>query len=277
LGGWISELNFPAALVVAACVGAACAGLSPLVVARRWAFAAEGIAHSGLGGAGTVWFLAAFVPALREPRLVPVAVVAGALLAAAGMVLVSRRRETGFDVAVGAVLAATLAWGFVGREVYRQIVGVEPGGFAALLVGRLDVATWAEAAGALLVATLVLGTLVLLARPIRAFMLDPALAATSGVPERALHYGLMLLVAAAVALGVRVTGTLLVTALLVLPGATAARFVTRPTPALLLSLAIGITACLAAVLAGRLWPWLPTGPTVVLTLCVGFAASLLKR
>ena len=273
---WLEQQSLAAAVVVAVAVGAACAALSPLVVARRWAFAAEGIAHSGFGGAGTAWLLAAMFPALDRPGLVPLFVGGFGLLAAAAMVALARRRA-GFDVAVGAVLAATLAWGFVGREVYVRATGAEPAGFEALLLGRLAAATWGQAVAAVAVAGLVLGVLVLLRRPVVAFALDPALAGAAGVPERPLHYGLMLLVSVGVVAGVGMVGSLLVTALLVLPGAVAGRFARSPGGAVLASVAIGAGACAAALLAGRVLPWLPTGPAVVLALFAAFLASLAKR
>ncbi|HEX8912597.1 MAG TPA: metal ABC transporter permease, partial [Humisphaera sp.] len=59
------------ALLSAASVAVACAALSVFVVARRWAFIGEGIAHSGFGGAGTVWVLALAFPGLKELTWLP--------------------------------------------------------------------------------------------------------------------------------------------------------------------------------------------------------------
>ena len=46
-----------AAIAATAAMAIACASLSVFVVARRWAFIGEGIAHSGFGGAGLAWLL----------------------------------------------------------------------------------------------------------------------------------------------------------------------------------------------------------------------------
>src|SRR5437764_8307051 len=54
----------------------ACAVLSVFVVSRRWALIGEGISHSGLGGAGTVWLLMLAFPAFEHhPWLVYLGVV----------------------------------------------------------------------------------------------------------------------------------------------------------------------------------------------------------
>ena len=94
------------------------------------------------------------------------------------------------------------------------------------------------------------------------------------MPERLLHVGLMLTLGVAVALAVRVVGSLLVTALLVLPGAAAGRWCRRPTSATLLSVALGGGVSALATAAGRGVEWLPAGPLIVFTLFAVYLASL---
>ncbi len=49
-------------LLTVCALSLACAVLSIFVIARRWAFIGEGISHAGLGGAGTAWIAALFIP-----------------------------------------------------------------------------------------------------------------------------------------------------------------------------------------------------------------------
>ncbi|MEM8873210.1 MAG: metal ABC transporter permease [Planctomycetota bacterium] len=265
-----------AALLVAVCVGVACGALSPVVVARRWAFAAEGIAHSAFGGAGVAWILAIMLPAAGSALGVEIAVVAACLTTALAMALLSRRRGVSVDVAVGVVLSLALAVGFIGQGVYFSATRMQPVGFYALLVGRSDLA-WIDALVAGAVTVGVVGVLVLIRRGVLAFAVDPELARSSGLPERAVHFLLMLLLAAVVALGVRLAGSLLVTALLVLPAATAGRLTRKLGPALWLSVLLAPAATLIGHLAAAQVDWLPPGPAVVITATLPFGVSLLKR
>lgn len=247
-----------------------------MVVARQWAFAAEGIAHGAFGGAGVAWMLAVLLPVAGTSLGVETAVVVACGLTALAMAALARRRGVSIDVAVGVVLSLALAVGFIGQSVHFNVVGAQPSGFYSLLVGRSDMA-WIDALVAAAVALTVLGVLFILRRGVLAFAVDPELARASGLPERALHFGLMLLLAAVVALGVRLAGSLLVTALLVLPSATAGRLTRRLVPALWLSVLLAPAATLLGHLAAARIGWLPPGPAVVIAAALPFGLALLRR
>src|SRR3954469_8077652 len=104
----------------------ACALLSIIVVLRRWAFVGEGIGHSGFGGAGTAWLLALLVPALDQPWVPYVAVVIFCLATALAIGRLTRGGRVTSDAAVGIFLVASLAWGFLARQVYHERRGMYP-------------------------------------------------------------------------------------------------------------------------------------------------------
>ncbi len=126
-------------------------------------------------------------------------------------------------------------------------------------------------APALLLSAAVVAVVALLRKEILFYCFDPAMAEASGVRAAFIHYLLMLLVALTIMIGARVVGPLLMTALLVLPGASAL-VVTEALPATVAgSLGVGLTGTLAGLLASRRWPFLPTGPAIVLALFIAFA------
>ena len=264
-------------VILATAVGVAGAALSPVVVARRWAFATEGVAHAGFAGAGVVWAVAGWLGGDVAAGGVGVAVFAACLVAGVCIAALTRRGgEVG--VATGAVLTVGLAVGFLGREVFVRQRGAAPVGFETLTLGAFETATTLEAAAAVACAVAVLVSLGLLRRPVTAFVLDPRLARSGGLPERGLHYGLMLLVALTVAMAVRVVGALLVTTLLVLPGAAAARLCRRPATAVLASAGLGGGVCLLVTTAtGPAGLALPTGPVIVLVMFAAYLLSLTRR
>ena len=269
---------FPTAL---AALAVACAAVSPVIVARRWAFVGEGVAHGSFGGAGVVWLLAAALPGVQWLRTGPATsagLAAGSVVTAVIVGRMTRRRgeAVGFDAAVGVILTASLAIGFLARSVFQQTYGaLPPRGDAVLFGSGGDVPT-AEAVLAVAVAVAVAGGVVLFRREVLAYALDPDLAELSGVRSAWVHHGLLLAAALAVAVGGRLVGTVLVVALLVLPGAIAARSATRLGTAWAASVASALAA-VALAFAATLFTRLPAGPVVVLALAGMFVASKFAR
>jgi ABC-type Mn2+/Zn2+ transport system permease subunit len=132
---------------------------------------------------------------------------------------------------------------------------------------------FALAAAAASAAVLVI--VAMLGKEIVAYCFDPLIARTSGVRSDFVHDLLMVLIAVVIVIGARVAGSVLVVALLVLPGVTALR-PGRSLPAVLaVSVAVALVGSAAGVLVGLRWPYIPVGPAIVLCLFVQFLASLL--
>lgn len=253
----------------------ACAMLSVFVVSRRWAFIGEGIAHSGFGGAGTVWLLALVFPSLGGPsrEFVPyIGVVVFCLLTAIGIGYFTRSGKMNSDAAIGIFLVASLAWGILAQFIYRHVRGVDPTGWDTFLFGQMDVSP-AFAAGAAALALAVAAVVIMLGREIIAYCFDPTTAEASGVAVGFVHYLLMVLVSLTIVMGVRLAGNVLVTALLVLPGATALILFRQLRAAMIASLAIALVGTLGGLIVHFGWTFVPTGPAIVLLLFAEFVCG----
>lgn len=263
------------AIVIAAAIAVACAVLSVFVVSRRWAFIGEGISHSGFGGAGTAWLLALAFPAVFDRPWMPYAgVVVFSLATALAIGYLTRRHRVDSDTAIGIFLVASLAWGFLAYSLYQQQRLTTPPDWGTLLFGRMEAMSWAFSAPALLVCAAVVATVAFLGKEIVAYSFDPDLAEAAGVPVRFIHYLLMVLLALTIVLGVRVAGSVLVAALLVLPGATAMQLSDRLRTVLATSVGVGLCGALAGLAVRARWSAVPTGPAIVLVLFVLFVVSL---
>ena len=252
-----------------------CGILSLVVVWRRWAFLGEGIAHAGFGGAGTAWMLAALIPAADTNTVVFAAVTGFCLLTGIAIGIVHRRGNVHSDTAIGAFLVGALAWGFIGQQVYLGTYHRIPAGFQSLLFGQTQLLNHTHAQLTVALTVVCLTLLTAFGRQILLYCLDPALAQTSGVRTGFIHYLLILLVTVTIILGVPMLGSVLITAMLILPGAAAMLLSRRLTGTLLLSAAIGAGGALAGILINRQWPILPQGPCIVLSLFVFFIGSWL--
>lgn len=261
------------ALLAAGALALACSVLSLFVVARHWAFIGEGISHSGFGGAGTAWLLALVVPSLDHPWVVAVSVVVFCILAALAIGRLSRGRRVTSDAAIGIFLVASLAWGFLAQRVYLHVNHAVPVGFETLLFGDARTIGTEYTLLAVAVSFAVLLTVAALGKEILAYCFDPQLAETSGVRGAFIHYLLMVLLAAVIVAGVRVVGSVLMTALLVLPGAAAMLLSDRLKTTLVLSMAVALLGAVGGVVISLRWPFVPAGAAIVLLLFAEFLVA----
>src|SRR5688572_11023468 len=172
---------FRNAFLAAGAIAVACAILSVFVVARRWAFMGEGISHSGFGGAGTAWMLAVAFPQLFNNEHVPfVFVVLFCVIAALTIGWLSSGTRVTSDSAIGIFLVASLAWGFIGQQVYVAKYHQAPYGFDNLLFGQMKTIGTAYTIGSVAVASAVVVTTWLMGKELIAYCFHPLLARTSG-------------------------------------------------------------------------------------------------
>jgi zinc transport system permease protein len=256
------------ALLAGVALAAAAGFLGTFVVQRGLAFLTDGLAHATFGGIALGLLLG--VSLENSPWVA----LPFAILVALGIGYVRRRTGLGADVATGVFFALSFALGVVClglRSPRAPAVDVE-----SLLFGSI-LAVSEGALWAVLVTTLVTVTvLARLASRLAYATFDPELAALSGVRVAVLEYVLMALVAVVVVAGLRSVGVVLVSALVVLPAATAhllgARLVT------IASLSVGLAV--GATLAGLLVSYhlnLATGATIVVLLGGAFFAALAAR
>ncbi len=209
-------------------VALAAALIGYFMVLRGMSFAGHSLANVGFAGAtGAVLFGIAPVVGLFF----------AGLLAALGIhtLNLGERQSRQSDIAVGAILTASLALGFLfihlataeyAANVYNILFG------NVLGISDGDVGVILRAVGALLVVLAIIG------RPLLFASLDPDVAAARGVPVRGLGLGFLVLLALVVAVAVQVVGVLLIFALLVTPAAIAQQVTARP--ALALMIAVGL-------------------------------------
>jgi zinc/manganese transport system permease protein len=247
------------ALIAGAVVAVLAGLLSPFVVARNNAFAVHGIAELGLTGAagGLLLGFDATTGALAGSMTI------GLLLGLLGL----RGRDR--DTATGTLLAAGLGLGvfFLSRLHAYSTTGF------GLLFGSITAVSDSQLRMLLLVAGAVLIVLGLLWRPLWFSSVDPDGAEARGVPVRALAVMFPVLLAAAVAVAIQVTGVLLILTLLVTPAAAAQRLVRSPGAAIATSVGIALVSTIGGILASLAWD----APTSFFVSVFSFAAYVCAR
>ncbi len=218
------------------------------VVLRSQSFAAHALANVGFAGAtGAALFGFSAVLGLFL----------SGVAAAAGIQWLGKesRRSLGTDIAVGAVLTAALALGFVfvystGAEYAVNVYSVLFGN--VLGISDSDVRVTLAMTAALGLVLIVIG------RPLFFASVDPAVAAARGVWVTWLSLAFLVLLALAVAIAAQVVGVLLVFALLITPAAIARQLTARPAIAMALGILLATAFTWAGLAAGYLAPY-PVG------------------
>lgn len=265
LTGESAALFWPG-VIAGAAIALQCALLSVLVALRRLAFVGQGVSHAALGGVG----VAALV-GLTGPWVLACAAVV-CVASALGIGAVSQRRGDREgereDAAIGVFLAASMAAGaaMLAWRAQHPLEGAGPlPSWESLLFGSIlsvgPGAMWA----AIGVGALVSGTLVLVRRPLLFWAFDEEAARAFGGRGLAVRLLLMTLLALAVVVTMRLSGVVLASALLVLPGATALRLSRRLGRVIALSSA----SALVGVLGGLVVSFesnLPAGACIALVL-----------
>jgi zinc/manganese transport system permease protein len=230
------------ALLAAALLGLVAGVLAPLIVARGMSFAVHGTAELAFtGGAAAL--------------LVGVGVGLGAVVGAVAAALVFgllglRQRER--DSVIGVVLAFGLGLGVLLLALYEGRASNKFG----LLTGSIVSVDSTNLALLGLVTVLVLGTLAVIYRPLLFASADPDVAVARGVPAQVLSPLFAVLIGLTTALAVPIVGAILVLAVMVIPGAAAARVTASPVLATVVSVAIAETALLGGTVLS-LAPGLP--------------------
>ncbi len=237
------------ALLAGTLVGLACGLIGYFLVLRGQVFTADALSHVAFTGA-----LAALAFGL-DPRLgVFVLTVAVAL----GMGVLGRRGRPD-DVVIGGVFAWLLGLGVFFLNIYANSRSGSGNGSAsvAVLFGSIFGLSGRRALVTALVAALICGLLLLIARPLLFASLDEAVAAARGVPVRLLGLGFLALVGATAAEASQVVGALLILGLLAAPAGAANRLTSRPWRALALSAAAAVLSVWLGLLASAAVDQLP--------------------
>lgn len=259
--------------LASASVGVAGAVLSVFVVLRRWAYLGDGIAHAGFGGIGTAVLLTIAFPVLNNGTAIFLIGAAFALATAVAVASISRHRAVSGDAAIGIFVAATLAWGFIAFGIHAHLGRGGPSSWEDYLLGNASRMSNADVMLAVGFSAAVVLIVLALQKQIVLYCFDPVLAQVTGVPAGFVHYLLILLVAIVIIMGMRLSGNLLVPALLVLPGAAGLRVSRRMRVVMTVAVIASVVASLVGLAISRRWEFIAPGPAIVGVLFLEFLAA----
>lgn len=234
--------------------------LGCFVVWRKLAYYGDTLSHAALLGVA--------LGVLMQINLT-LSVFAVAVAVSVGLLGLQRRADMSSDALLGLMSHGALALGLV---VLSLISGLRVD-LLAFLFGDILAVTNDDLLIIYVGAAIVLVALAFLWRRLFAATVDHELAMAEGLKPERVNFYFMILMAAAIAIAMKVVGALLITALLIIPAATARRFANGPEAMALVSVLVGIIAVIAGLI-GSLRLDTPAGPSIVVAALLLFIISL---
>lgn len=262
----IEVLAFPfmqRALMAGVIVGVVCSLIGVFVVLRGLAFIGDGVAHASFAGIALGVFLG----------LPPVGVaffVCAAFAVLTGVV--SRLGEIREETSIGMLFAAFLA---VGVILIRWIPSGELD-VLSLLFGNVLTLSPDHINTASLCGAVVVLLVALFYKEFSSIVFDEEFSWMIGIPARLLSYLLLVLMAAAIVISIRLVGVIMVSALIVTPAATALQLSGDFDRVTIFSVIIGVFSIIIGLLASYHLN-APPGASVVAVATALFVASVIWR
>ncbi|MEM7547041.1 MAG: metal ABC transporter permease [Pseudomonadota bacterium] len=236
--------------------------LGCFIVWRRMAYFGDATAHAAILGVAL---------SLAFSISIYVGVTVTALAMGLAITALSER-SLGMDTLLGVAAHSGLAIGLVTMSFFTgRALDVEAYLFGEILaVGRADlVLIWSGAAA-------VMALLAFRWTGLVTATLSPDLARADGIDPRREQLILTLALALVVAVALKIVGALLITAMLIIPAATARAVARTPEGMAIIASLIGIAAVMAGIGASMRYDT-PTGPSIVVAAVLFFALSSLIR
>lgn len=253
--------NFLLLALFAGCGLAIISGpLGAFVLWRRMAYFGDTLAHSALLGVALGLFLQVDLWW---------AVLATSSALALLLVRLGHNKTLANDTLLGILSHSALAAGLVCISQFSgQRVDIHSLLFGDLLTASLQDVLVLYGFGAVVLAVLVWAW-----RPLVLCALDEALAQAEGIAVQRWQTLLMVLLAVVIALAMKVVGVLLITALLIIPAASARQLARSPEALAVLASLLAVAAVVAGLAASWWWDT-PAGPSIVLASALGFGLVL---
>ena len=235
--------------------------LGCFIVWRRLAYFGDTLSHSALLGVA--------IALLLELNITFTVFIISVIVAML-LLLLQRQAQLSSDALLGLLAHATLAVGLV-VLAFMTWVRVDLMGFLfgdILAINRTDIVIiWIGGLA-------VLAALALIWKSLFAATVNYEIAVAEGLkPDRA-NFFFMVLMAAVIAISMKIVGVLLITALLIIPAATARRFAISPEMMAIVASMIGAASVWIGLEGSLRWDT-PAGPSIVVAALLGFILSLL--
>jgi len=270
-----------ASLVIALMGGA----LSVFVVLKRLAFIGQGISHAAFGGVGIALVLGVHGATTAGAIGQLFIVVAFSILAALWIAALSRANKGRTDTAIGVVLSASMALGFVLFTFAESGHEHDQAGHAIaehqdehhlieeILFGNILETDWPRASLAIGVAMAILAATWFIRRRLVFWAFDEPVVDAYGISSKQTTNIFLVILALAIVMAMQIAGVVLAAAMLVLPGAAALNLSAKLRSVFVYSALIAVSGAAIGMLVGFQMD-IPIGPSIVLVQSIMYLLTL---
>jgi zinc transport system permease protein len=238
--------------------------VSTFVVLRKMSFIGAGISHAAFGGIA-IGFFTGINPVITA--------IVYAIAVALGIEFVSRRGKISEDASIGIFFSSSMALGIVLVSLSREYT-VDLFGY---LFGNILAITSEEVLLSSVVAALVIGSITLFLKEILMTAYNEEIARVSGIPARAINTLFLVVLSVSIVISIKIVGIILVSALLVLPGATARLFAKNVYVMIAVSCSVAVFSTVLGLIFSYQFDIAPGGTIVLTATAIFLAALFLKR
>lgn len=245
-------------LIAAIFIGGTAALLGSLMITKRMALTGDALGHIALPGIGLALVLG-----------LNISIGAFIFLLASILIIWSLEQKTELptDALFGVIFVLSLAVGF--------LVVPEPEILHALL-GNISSVSFADTVVSVILSTVIFIVLLKIYSKIILISISGDLAVSGGTNIKKYNLIYLILLAVVVAMGVKITGSLLVGAMLIVPASSARNISRNLRQYFFFSIIFGVLSCTLGIFFSGMFG-LPTGPSIILVSIIFFAVSLFFR
>lgn len=237
--------------------------ISVFVVLRKMSFIGAGISHSAFGGIA-IGFLLGFDPIITS--------IIYCIAVALGIENISTRGKISEDTAIGIFFAGSMALGIVLISLSKNY-SVDLFGY---LFGNILAIADQEIIVYGIVSVVVIFIILLLLKELFITTYNEEIARVSGIPVRTINTIFLISLAVAIVISMKVVGIILISALLVIPGATAKLYAKSLFFMIIMSCTVSILSTTIGLIVAYHFDTAPGG-TIVLVATVLFLLALLAK
>lgn len=238
--------------------------VSVFVVLRKMSFIGAGISHAAFGGVA-IGFFTGLNPVITA--------IFYCIAVALGIEVVSRKGNISKDASIGIFFASSMALGIVLISLSKEYT-VDLFGY---LFGNILAITHGEVLLSLFTAVVVIVGMLLFLKEIFLITYSEEIARVSGISVKAINIFFLVVLSVSIVISMKIVGIILISALLVIPGATAQLFARNLYSMIFISCGIAMLSTILGLFLSYEFDIAPGGSIVLTAAALFFAALVLKK
>lgn len=245
--------------------------IGSFAVLRRQSLLGDGVSHAALPGV----VLAFLLTGSKNTEILLLGALISALLAAGAISAIVRQSRVKFDSALALVMSVFFGLGMICLTYAQKVPDATQAGLKRFLFGQASTLMERDVILMLICGIGLLLAVMLLWKELKLFSFDMEFGQSIGFPSGLLNGILIFLIIVDIMVGLQTVGVILMSALLIAPGAAARQWTEHLNCMLILAAVFGAAGGIAGTVISSLVPQMPTGPAIVLFVSVIVGVSIL--